>query len=146
MRHHLIPIHSRRIISDPMHFLRREIDRIFDSSSFLEGIKPEFEVKENKDGLHITADLPGIEEKDLNIMLDHDILTISGEKKLEESHEGETYHISERSYGSFSRSLKLPFSPEEKKISASLKEGVLKVMIPRPTEVKPNVHKIHLQK
>lgn len=146
MRHHLIPIHNRRIISDPMHFLRQEIDRLFDSSSSLEGIKPEFEVKEDKNGLCITADLPGIADKDISIMLDHDILTIGGEKKLEESHEGETYHISERSYGSFSRSLKLPFSPDEKKISAALKEGVLKVTVPRPTEIKPNVHKIHIQK
>ncbi|MBI2707820.1 MAG: Hsp20/alpha crystallin family protein [Proteobacteria bacterium] len=146
MKRHLIPIHRGNIVSDPFNFLRQEIDRIFETSTTIQGITPDFEVKETKDAFSITAELPGMSEKDIDISLADDHLTISGEKKSEETKEGETYHISERSFGAFSRSLKLPYKPEEKKISASFKDGVLKVIIPRPTNLKPNVHKIQIQK
>ena len=146
MARHLIPIHRRHIVSDPFNFLRQEIDRIFETSTSIQGITPDFEVKETKEGLSISAELPGVAEKDIDISLSDDQLTISGEKKSEETKEGETFHISERCFGSFSRSLKLPYKPEEKQISASFKDGILKVIIPRPTTLKPNIHKIQIQK
>lgn len=145
MTKRLIPIHRGHIVSDPFSFLRQEIDRLFESSSTVQGIRPEFEVKETKDGLKVTAELPGVSEKDIDVSLSKGILTIRGEKKSEETKDGETYHITERSYGSFSRSLELPYEPEEKKISASFTNGVLSLTIPRPTQSKPNVHKIQIQ-
>jgi len=146
MARHLIPIHRGHIVSDPFNFLRHEIDRLFETSTAIQGIRPDFEVKETKEGLDITAELPGLSEKDVHISLSDDILTIGGEKKSESVKEGETYHISERSYGSFNRSLKLPYKPEEKKISATFKDGLLKIAIPRPKNLKPNVHKISIKK
>lgn len=146
MARHLIPVHRGHMMSDPFNFLRREIDRIFETSTSMQGIRPEFEVKESKDGLQVTAELPGIAEKDIDISLADGILTISGEKKSEEIKDGETYHITERSYGSFRRSLKLPYEPEEKKISAFFKDGVLNLTIPRRATSKLHTHKIAIQK
>lgn len=146
MSRRLIPIHRGHLVSDPFNFLRQEIDRLFENSSTVQGIRPEFEVKESKEGIQLTAELPGISEKDIEVSLAEGILTISGEKKSEEIKDGETYHIAERSYGSFSRSIKLPYEPEEKKISASFKDGILRLTIPRPEKSKPNIHKIPIQK
>jgi len=130
---------------DPFHALRQEIDRLFEVSTSVQGCIPEFETKENKNGLEVTAELPGVSEGDIDISLSDGILTISSEKKSEETKNGETYHIIERRYGAFSRSLKLPYEPEEKDISASFKNGVLKVVIPRPKELKSNIYKIQVQ-
>ncbi|MBS0272471.1 MAG: Hsp20/alpha crystallin family protein [Proteobacteria bacterium] len=141
----ILPFQCRNFIMDPFHALRQEIDRLFEVSTSVQGCIPEFETKENKNGLEVTAELPGVSEGDIDISLSDGILTISGEKKSEETKNGETYHIIERRYGAFSRSLKLPYEPEEKDISASFKNRVLKVVIPRPKELKSNIYKIQVQ-
>ena len=145
MARHLIPIHRRNIISDPYNFLRQEIDRLFETNTNV-GITPEFEIKENQEGLSITAELPGVTDKDLNVTIENGILTISGEKKSEETKEGETYYMAERSYGAFSRSVRLPYEADEKKTSATFADGVLKLTIPRSLASKTQVHKITVQK
>ena len=127
-------------------FCAKTFDRLFNSSPSIEGIQPEFEVKESKDCIKVTAELPGISEKDVEVSLVDNILTISGEKKSETIDESDTYHIMERSYGSFTRSLQLPYAPDEKKISASFKDGILSLTIPRPSETKSNIHKIPVHK
>ncbi len=142
----IIPLHRGTLIADPFNFLRQEIDRLFEVSSSIEGIRPEFETKENDNSIEITAELPGIAEEDINLSLSNGILTVAGEKKSEEKKEGETYHITERRYGSFSRSLKLPYEPEQTDITASFKDGVLKVTIPKPEETKSDTYKIPIQK
>jgi len=133
------------VSADPFNFLRQEIDRLFDVSASVQGIRPEFDVKEDKNGIEVTAELPGIAEGDVDVSLSKGILTIKGEKKSEESKEGETFHIIERRYGSFSRALKLPYEPKENEVSASFKDGVLKVAIPRPKELKSGTYKIQIQ-
>ena len=142
----IIPLHRTPLVADPFNFLRQEIDRLFDVSSSLEGLRPQFDTKENDNCIEITAELPGIAEEDITLSLSNGILTVSGEKKSEEKKEGETYHITERQYGSFSRSLKLPYEPEQNDITASFKDGVLKVTLPKPKEMKPDVYKIPIQK
>ena len=142
----IIPLHRTSLVGDPFNFLRQEIDRLFDVSSSLEGLRPQFDTKENDNCIEITAELPGIAEEDITLSLSSGILTVSGEKKSEEKKEGETYHITERQYGSFSRSLKLPYKPEQDDITASFKDGVLKVTLPKPKEMKPDVYKIPIQK
>lgn len=142
----IIPLHRTSLVADPFNFLRQEIDRLFDVSSSLEGLRPQFETKENDNCIEITAELPGVAEEDINLSLSNGILTVSGEKKSEEKKEGENYHITERQYGSFSRSLKLPYEPEQEDIKASFKDGVLKVTIPKPRERKQDAYKIPIQK
>lgn len=142
----IVPFHRSTLIADPFNFLRQEIDRLFEVSSSIEGLRPQFETKENENSIEITAELPGVLEENINLSLSNGVLTISGEKKSEEKSEDETYHITERQYGSFSRSLKLPYEPEQNDITASFKDGVLKVKIPKPKEIKPDVYKIPIQK
>lgn len=142
----IIPFQRTSLIADPFNFLRQEIDRLFEVSSSIEGLRPQFDTKENDNCIEITAELPGVAEEDVNLSLSNGILTVSGEKKSEEKKEGEAYHITERQYGSFSRSLKLPYEPEQNDITASFKDGVLKITVPKPKEMKPDIYKIPIQK
>lgn len=123
---------------------RRDIDRVFEDmfKSFgqLPSVwgsgagAPSIDVKESKDGIEVTAELPGVDEKDVEVELTDDLLTIRGEKKAERSEEDKEkgYHVQERSYGSFQRSIRLPFRAESEKVTADFKKGVLKVSCPRP--------------
>jgi HSP20 family protein len=70
-------------------------------------------VAETNDAFEVTAELPGVDEKDINVSLDDNQLVVSGEKKAESTKEEKDWHVEERSYGSFYRSMLLPFEPEE---------------------------------
>jgi HSP20 family protein len=104
---------------------------------------PTFEVKETKDGYLFKADLPGVKEKDLEISLTANRLTVSGRREEEERREGERYYTYERSYGAFSRSFTLPEGVDADSVHAELKEGVLTLNISKKPEVKPR--KIEIQ-
>ena len=82
----------------------------------------------------ITAELPGMSEKDLEIVLAGDVLTLKGEKKEEHEEKGENHHVSERRYGSFQRSFALPEDADPEKIEAAFKNGVLTVTLPKRPE------------
>lgn len=98
---------------------------------------PRFEVKETKDAYVFKADLPGIDEKDLDISLTGNRLTVSGKREAEERQESETYYAYERSYGSFSRSFTLPDGADVDHAEADLKNGVLLISIPKRPEHQP---------
>ncbi len=97
---------------------------------------PSFEVKETKDGYVFKADLPGIKEKDLDISLTGNRLTVSGHREEEKQEEGERYFTYERAYGSFSRSFTLPEGVDAEHVQAELKEGVLTLSVAKKPEVK----------
>nr|WP_246523023.1 Hsp20/alpha crystallin family protein [Neoroseomonas eburnea] len=99
-------------------------------------------MKETEGGLTVSAELPGIEEKDVEVSLDGEMLTMSGEKREEKSEEKEGVHISERSYGSFRRSIRLPWAADPAQASAAFDKGVLTVTLKRPAEAKPAVNRI----
>jgi HSP20 family protein len=96
-----------------------------------------FEVKETMEGYLFKADVPGIKESDLNINLTGNRLTISGKREEEKKQEHETYFSYERSYGSFTRSFTLPEGVEAEKVNASLKDGVLSILVPKVPEAQP---------
>ncbi len=98
---------------------------------------PSFEVKETKDGYLFKADLPGVKEKDLDISLTANRLTVTGKREEEARQEDERYFCYERSYGSFSRSFTLPEGVDPDSVHAELKEGVLTLNISKKPEVKP---------
>jgi HSP20 family protein len=104
-----------------------------DSPSF----RPRFDVKETKEGYLFRADLPGVDEKNLDISLTGNLLTISGHREEEKRDESETYYASERTYGSFSRAFTLPEGTDGDHVSADLKNGVLVLTIPKKPEVQP---------
>lgn len=98
---------------------------------------PDFEVKENKEGFSFKADMPGIKESDLEITLTGNRLCISGKRESEKEDKGETYYVSERSYGSFSRSFTLPEGVDAAHLKAELKDGVLMIALPKLPEMQP---------
>jgi HSP20 family protein len=99
------------------------------------GFAPTFEVKETKDAYVFKADLPGIPEKDVDIQMTGNVLTVSGERRQENVQEGERYFAIERGYGRFTRSFSLPDGTDAENVSAELKEGVLTVRVPKRPEV-----------
>src|SRR5579875_1519189 len=98
---------------------------------------PAMDLVETGDHYVLRADLPGLSEKDVNIELESNVLTISGERKAERQEEQGGYRRFERSYGSFSRSLTLPKGIDPEAVEASFDRGVLEVRIPKPEQVKP---------
>jgi len=109
---------------------------------------PKIDIAESKEAIDITAELPGVEEKDVEVTLADGVLTIRGEKKSErdETDSGKNWHLVERSYGSFSRSIGLPFEPDSGKVEAKFDKGVLRVHLPKPPEVAKKQQKIEIKK
>ena len=97
----------------------------------MEGIVASFDVKETPNTFIFKADLPGFVEKDLDISAVGDRLTISGHRRDEREDKGDTYYLSERRYGSFSRTFTLPDGIDLDHVNAELKQGVLTVTVPR---------------
>ena len=93
----------------------------------------------------VKAELPGIDPKDIDISLSEGVLTIRGEKRQEKEEKDEGYHLVERSYGSFTRSIRLPREVQNEKINASYKNGVLKITLPKSEEAKKKEIKIKVE-
>jgi HSP20 family protein len=98
---------------------------------------------ETKDGIELTAEMPGLKEKDVQVLLEDGVLTISGEKRAEREEKDKGYRFVERSYGSFSRSVELPADIDTTKIKATIGDGVLTVVAPRREKTEPK--KIEVQ-
>lgn len=131
--------------------LRREMDRLWDDyfGSGRRALRPlpaEFapavDVKETADQIVVKAEVPGMDAKDINISVTGDVLTIKGEKKSEREEKEENYHLVERSYGSFSRSLAMPAAVDMDKIEAKYDKGILTITCPKKEEVKPKAIEI----
>lgn len=105
---------------------------------------PAFEVKETTDSFVLKADVPGVEERDLDIAVHNGVLTISGSRQAEERKDGESYALYERQYGSFSRSFALADMADGDRIDANLTNGVLTLTIGKKAEAKPR--KIEIKK
>jgi HSP20 family protein len=111
-------------------------------------LSPKIDVAESKDAIEVTAELPGVDEKDVDVTLADDVLTIRGEKKSErEEHDKDkNWHVVERSYGSFSRAIPLPFEPDATKVEAKFDKGVLRIHLPKSEEVTKKEQKIEIKK
>jgi len=98
---------------------------------------PELDVHESASAITVEADLPGVEEKDLEVTLTGNRLTISGKREAERNEDGTTWYTYERSYGSFSRTFTLPEGVDTDRVDGELKNGVLTVHLPKRAELKP---------
>ena len=98
---------------------------------------PAMDLVETEDAFVLRADLPGLSEKDVNIELEDNVLTVSGERKAEHEDRQEGYYRVERASGTFSRSLTLPEGVDPEGVSANFERGVLEVRIPKPEQRKP---------
>ena len=108
-------------------------------------LSPEVDETEDDKGFHIKVDLPGMDEKDVEVTLVDGILTIKGEKKQEEEEKGKDFYRRERSFGSFRWTLPVPADVNESKIQASFKKGVLCIDLPKTEEAKKKVKKIAIK-
>jgi HSP20 family protein len=135
-------------LADPFAAIRRELDSFFaDYPALAEvGAKiPALNIAETKDAVEITIELPGVDEKDINVSLDGNRLVISGEKKQESDHTEKEWRLIERSYGAFHRAIALPFEPKEAAIEAHFDKGVLHVKVNKPAEVAKETKKIEIK-
>lgn len=142
----------RRKDDNPFALLRKEMDSLFDSffrgfdiepfEVSYSGFIPRINVAETEKEVRVSAELPGTDEKDIDVSLQNDILTIKGEKKQEKEDRGKDYYTMERSYGSFSRSIQIPAEVETDKIEAKFKKGVLTVTLPKTTKAVEETKKI----
>jgi HSP20 family protein len=143
---------------DPFLAFRREVDRVFDD--LLRGfgvpslpaaspggmLTPRMDVSETDQEIRITAELPGIDEKDVEVIVADDVLTIRGQKETQREDEDRDYRLVERASGYFSRTLRLPFSVDPNKVQATVNNGVLTVTIPKPKEVQDKTQRIEVQR
>ncbi len=106
---------------------------------------PSVDILEKDGNLILRAQLPGIEEKDIELKLEGNMLTLKGEKKMNKDEKGEDYHRLESYYGSFTRSFTLPETVDRDKIKAEYKNGVLSVTIPQKPEVRPREIPVSVQ-
>ena len=126
---------------DPFSLIRREMNRLFDSFSSgfdvepfegrIKTFSPNINVTEGDKEVKISAELPGMDDKDIDVSLSKDSLTIKGEKKQEKEDKGKNYYRMERSFGSFRRTVPLPAEADIDKVKAHFKKGVLTVTIPK---------------
>lgn len=129
----------------PFAAFRQEMDRLFDTffspsrfaTAELGGFpfNPAIDMTESETEVRLRAELPGVEEKDVEIRLEGDVLMIRGEKREERLDEGNHRRVIERSYGSFERSLRLPYAPEDGQVKAEFKNGVLTITAKKPAEL-----------
>ncbi|WP_027531830.1 Hsp20/alpha crystallin family protein [Bradyrhizobium sp. WSM3983] len=124
--------------------LHREIDRLFNefaqgiaSNDATKSLTPNIEVTETDKAVEVTAEMPGLERKDVDISIEDDTLTIRGEKKVEEDQKDKNVQHSERIYGMFMRVLQLPPGIDPSSVQATMSNGVLKVTIPKPAKSMP---------
>jgi HSP20 family protein len=138
----LIPVGGERGVtrplSNPFSALQQEIGRLFEGFSrgfsgfSAREVMPSMDLSETDKEIEITAELPGLEEKDIQLNVADNVLTIRGEKKNEREETKKDYRLVERSYGSFTRAVQLPDGVNADSIKAVMSKGVLKVTVPKP--------------
>ena len=140
---------------DPFLAFRREVDRMFDDifSGFgrravgspfgpWSTATPSMDLTDNEKEIVVTAEMPGLDEKDFEVTVSGDLLTLKGEKKDENEHRnGDAYYM-ERRFGSFSRSVRLPFEVKDEKVDARYEKGVLTIRVPKPADLQRQARRI----
>jgi HSP20 family protein len=141
---------AREDFYDPFMTFRREIDRMFDH--FFDarwqpfgsgGLMPAIDVEETDKEVVVTAELPGVTEKDIHVDLTGDMLTIKGEKKTEQ--ESDNGRRKERRYGAFERSIQLPFEVKDGDVDAKFSNGVLTIRAPKPADLQRPTRRIEVK-
>ncbi|MDJ0942366.1 MAG: Hsp20/alpha crystallin family protein [Kiloniellales bacterium] len=150
-----------RGMGDPFLGLRQDIDRVFDS--YFRGwprlrgldfdsapgwgrmaVSPMADISESDSAYEIAIELPGLDDKDVEVSLRDDLLTVSGEKRTEHEEKEKDYFLSERSYGTFKRSFRLPSGVEADKIKAEMNKGVLSIRLPKSAPARRKEQKIEI--
>ncbi len=141
--------------TDPFQTLRRQIDRLFDepvmrlappAAGWSDGAMiPRVDMSETDKSIEVTAELPGVAREDIQLTLGEGSLTVAGEKKQEKESKDNGFHMMERSYGAFQRTLSLPCDIEADKVSADFKNGILHVSLPKAASARSALKKIEVK-
>lgn len=146
MSRFMVPFASGRAPSrqDPFGDLHREMNRLFDDFLGVAGAAnapagqaqllsmPRLDVREGQQEICICAELPGVKPRELDLRIEGSVITISGEKKNEDGEQQQQdYHVMERSFGRFQRSVQLPFEPDAEQVRAEFEHGVLTIHVPK---------------
>ena len=107
---------------------------------------PPVDVYEDEHGIQLKMEVPGINEKDIDIRLENNVLTVTGERKLEKEEKQENFHRVERRYGTFSRSFTLPNTVDNESVAASYEKGLLKITLGKRADAKPKQIKVNIGK
>lgn len=155
----LVPFGRRDVAGgeDPFTAVRREMDRLFDEMSRNFGLPRgiwggegggaslRLDVKETDQAIEVHAELPGVDEKDVQLELADNVLTIKGEKRQDKQEQDKGYYLVERAYGAFLRRVPLPVEVDEDKVEARFKNGVLTVTLPKSPTVEAKTRKIEIK-
>ncbi len=135
--------------------MQDEVNRFFDERGWRfrdssneelgSAFMPAVNVYEDPEGLELTAEVPGLEPKDVDLRIENGVMTLRGERKLEREDHKENYLRVERSYGTFMRSFTLPPTVDGEKVKAEYKNGVLRVQLPKREEAKPRAIKVKVE-
>src|SRR5208337_314728 len=139
------PFREFSTLQDRMNRLFRETynegqDESLTTSSFA----PAVDVYEDEHNVTLKIEVPGIEEKDIDVRIENNTLTVHGERKIEKEEKEENYRRVERQYGSFTRTFNLPLTVDSEKVSATYDKGVLKITLPKKAEAKPKQIKVNI--
>lgn len=144
---------------DPFQALRKQMDDVFNDWAAVvprptgtlgnRHFQPSMDVSETDKDITIKAELPGVEQKDIDVALVGNQLTIKGEKRTQAEkktdEKGCTYHRLERTYGAFQRPMMAPFDIDPSRVDAKFKDGVLRVVLPKPAEVQKKTKRIEIK-
>ena len=156
---------ARTALPDVWQSFRSEMDRLFDrvgsgfgfpslrrmfdiepaSRSSFTFSTPAIDMSEDEKAYKISAELPGIDAKDIDVSVSGDMLVLKGEKRQEKEETDKNYHFSERSYGSFQRAFELPASVDRNKVAADFSKGVLTITLPKTAEAQKPAKKIEVK-
>ncbi|MBF9018520.1 MULTISPECIES: Hsp20/alpha crystallin family protein [unclassified Oceanispirochaeta] len=146
---------KNRSLNDPweeMRSLQNEINDLFSDNRiptttglFDRSVAPSIDFIEGENEFTLSCELPGLEEKDIDVSIASNILTIKGNKKSEEEHKEGKYYKKETWSGSFQRTITLPQTVDNEKISAEMRNGILQVMLPKKEESKPKQIAVKIQ-
>lgn len=115
-------------------------------SKLADWVAPAAEASSSDEAYSIRIELPGVAEDDIHLSVENGVVSIKGEKKTEREEKGDTWYFSERQYGSFQRSFRLPADADEAAVGAALKDGVLSITIPRKAPKKPEAKRVKINK
>jgi HSP20 family protein len=107
---------------------------------------PPVDVYEDEHHISLKIEVPGIDEKDINVSIENNTLTVRGERRFEKDEKEENFHRVERMYGSFTRSFTLPNTVDPEQVSAHYEKGVLKIRLAKKAEAKPKLIKVNVEK
>src|SRR6478672_6045234 len=135
--------------------LQDRMNRIFRESFSPEGsdvalttsnFAPPVDVYEDEHNITLKVEVPGIDEKDINVSIENNTLTVRGERRFEKDEKEENFHRVERMYGSFTRSFTMPNTVDPEEVSAHYEKGVLKIRLAKKAEAKPKLIKVNVEK